>query len=138
MSKTKSKMPVEAYIYKWLVNRLGYREHLELTARMPPVKHRPSAVYEHFKAEGMKEITVLGYYPNRFKLYSLHQNLVSLFNQDMMAYTQNAVRLGLPAKTSIEDFLRSCKIDEQELAIGTAYKRWQRQGKQEIPGLRIN
>jgi hypothetical protein len=137
MKKTRNKLPVDRYLYKWLCNRMGYRDALELTAQMPPVRHKHISVYAHFQKRGLVEIAVIGYYPSRAKLYSLHYTLVYLFNKDMLGYVHSSVNLGLPAKTALENFMRICKIEEDDLQLATAYKRWQRQGKVEIPGLKI-
>jgi hypothetical protein len=105
---------------------------------MPAVRHSPAVVYAHFRTPGLPEVWVLGYYPNQSKLYSLHQNLLWLFNQDMLGYVQRSVNLGIPAKTALEEFLRICHIEEDEMQIATAYKRWQRKIRNEIPGLKVN
>jgi len=43
----------------------------------------------------------------------------------------------VPALRAIKDFLRMCKISEDELALSTAYKRWQRAGMRNLPGVKF-
>lgn len=132
-------LPVNPYIKKWLTHSRGYRDRVEVPD--DTIVYRPAhrlTVYNWFlNAEERPTIKVSMYYPSKMKLYILHQILEHSFNLDMMTYVQTASMMGIPAMVAMKLFLNRCMIGEEELAIGTAYKRWQRLGKSSLPGLQI-
>jgi hypothetical protein len=139
--KRQHTLPVSTYVLKWLRNRHGYSAALEVSSPEAVFAyHSPEAIASHFEPNrpGFAIITVIGYYPNRAKLYNLHLCLERLFNHDMLSYVKAEVARQRPAKTAMERFLASCKITEEDLSIETAYKRWQRQGKAIWPGIKIS
>jgi hypothetical protein len=95
-------------------------------------------VHRHFAEPrpGYVAINIFGYYPNRRKLYNLHQSLEAWFFNAMLTHVQIAVQLGHPAKTALSAFLARNRISEGELSIHTAYKRWQRLGRAGLPGIK--
>lgn len=134
----KKRLPVQPYIYKWLVHRHGYKQQLVVSGQLVASNSSNRiAIANHFKnEEGLPEIIVVAYYSNNLKLYTLANVLEEWFNAELMNHTAISVKHGIPAMQAIRSFLNSCKIAEQELALATAYKRWQRLGLN-LPGIRI-
>lgn len=139
MQKKSSKLPVNAYVAKWLRNRVGYNHSLELAAPIAPlVRPTPTAVYNHFRRADLVDIVVIGYYPNKAHLYSLHKALEAQFNCDLLSEMKIGIALNGNAREALASFMRKCKIEEEELSIETAYKRWQRGNKIMLHGIKIN
>lgn len=139
MKKRTEKLPIKPYLKLWLIHRHGYKDFLEvdkIISRIGPSSK--IAVYKHFKStEGMEQIHVKTYYPDREKLYYLHSMLEYLFNYEMLAYMRMATTmLRVDAKFALREYLRLCRISEHELMEGTAYKRWQRDIGNMLPGMK--
>lgn len=133
-------MPVRPYIYKWLCNRHGYNKVLEVNRHLSPYfGTNTSQVYIYFRNwEEYPTIRISAYYPNRLALYSFVQWLELWFNQEMLSYVRAATLNEYPAKLALADFLQLCGIEEEELQLATAYKRWQRAGLRGLPGIKVN
>ena len=132
-------VPVKPYLYKWLVNRQGYREVMLVNHRFfPYYPHNTYKVYKYFlNEEGYPTIRISAYYPHKRAVYSFVQFLELWFVEELISYVRFATLFELPALRAIKDFLRMCKISEDELALSTAYKRWQRAGMRNLPGVKF-
>ena len=139
-SKTTQPLPVSFYVYKWLRYRHGYKKVLEVNQPITITRYSNGDFVERYFNNEAKRPTILisSYYVEKEKLYIFAQCLESWFNQDMLSYIQLSVRIGIPARTALNHFLKLYRIEEDDLARDTAYKRWQRMGKVGLPGIRVN
>lgn len=131
-------LPVSPYVKKWLIHMKGYKDHLEVNKYLTTFEEISLAnVYTHFEMkEGLVNIEVCMYSPSREKLYYLQSVLEWLFNYELMQYVRaHFLYLKTPARVAMKDFLKKCRISEDELSIGTAYKRWQRDTNNKLPGM---
>jgi len=131
-------LPVSPYIKKWLIHIKGYEEQLEVNKYLTAFEEISKVnVFTHFEMKpGLPHIQVCMYSPSREKLYYLQHVLEWLFHYELMQYVKAHFHyLKVPARVAVKDFLKKCKISEDELAIGTAYKRWQRNEENRLPGM---
>jgi len=137
--KKTSLLPVPPYVYKWLKHRYGYKTCLEVKSRLSPLVYTNVwQVRQYLQNEQSYPcIHVSAYYPSPRSLYSFAMMLKDRFEQEMLSHVQLSVKLGYPAKHALEDFLEMCRIEEEELALSTAYKKWQRAGRRGIPGIQV-
>ena len=132
-------LPVSAYVKKWLIHKKGYNQYLEVNKYLTTFEEISKAnVFCHFELkEHLAEITVCMYSPKREKLYYLQHVLEWLFNYELMHYVKAHFHyLKIPARVAMKDYLRKCNITEEELALDTAYKRWQRDTDNKLPGMK--
>ena len=131
-------LPVSPYVKKWLIYTKGYKQHLEVNKYLLAFEEISKVnVFCHFEMkENLEEIMVCMYSPKREKLYYLQTVLEWLFNYELMQYVKAHFNyLKVPARVAMKDFLKKCRITEDELAIDTAYKRWQRDTNNKLPGM---
>jgi len=136
--KRSDTLPVSPYVKKWLIYMKGYKDHLEVNKYLTAFEEISRAnVYTHFEMkEGLVDIEICMYSPSREKLYYLQSVLEWLFNYELMQYVRvHFYFLKVPARVAMKEFLKKCRISEDELAIGTAYKRWQRDSDNKLPGM---
>jgi len=131
-------IPVEPYIYKWLLNYRKFPQpEIWITADFAfDRKVSPKSVENHFSKKGMNNIKAYMRCPNKFKAYYLYIYINALFDHDIMAFAVANSKLDMAVMPAIEQFLRKCRITEQELKLESAYKRWQRSTTIKLPGIK--
>lgn len=131
-------LPLPVHIYKWLCNFRGFKDkHLQIEQDFAFGNNiNRVAVYNHYQKPDYPKVKILMRNPNRGKAYYIYTYLNRLFDADLLRYVTLSNKLELQAQTAIKEFLDKCRIDEDDFALATAYKRWQRSNISKLPGIK--